>query len=112
MKPSCVMPQNGSALLEKYLAILDGEIGLKDSLVQQIIADDEVEAGCNPARAGIGRLRSRHTNQTIQVGKILAADYMVIGRVIPASESVVVSRNEEVASLLRIAAHGAGLPVV
>ncbi len=181
------------ALLEKYIGILGGEIGLKDSLVQQFIADDEVAPpekdrpladqldslfrelllsleevpGGNIAvsgfsmsgqgtcalldyvnEAGASRLArlagSKYTvvernrleailreqelalsdlvepNQAIQVGKILAANYLVTGTVIPASESVlifgriinvetaviesaaqvIVPRNQEVQSLL------------
>ena len=181
------------ALLEKYMGILGGEIGLKDTIVQQIIADDEVApleterpltdhldslfrelllsleevSGGNIAvsgfsisgqapsafldyvnEAGASQLTklagSKYTviernkldailreqelalsdlvepNQAIQVGKILAANYLVTGSVIPASESVVifsriinvetaviesvaqviVPRNEEVESLL------------
>ena len=181
------------AILEKYMGILGGEIGLKDTIVQQIIADDEVApletertltdhldslfrelllsledvSGGNIAvsgfsmsgqetsafldyinEAGASQLTklasSKYTivernkldvilreqelalsdlvepNQAIQVGKILATDYLVTGSVIPASESVVifsriinvetaviesvaqviVPRNEEVESLL------------
>ncbi len=150
-------------LLEKYMGILGGEIGLKDTMVQQIIADDEVApletdrpltvhldslfrelllsledvSGGNIAVSGFSMygqetsafldyineagasqltklastkytivernkldaiLREQELalsdlvepNQAIPVGKILAANYLVTGSVIPASESIVI----------------------